>query len=1214
MSQDQDHLLLDEGPASLSGLTEPASIPIDAGAQEVTMSGDLQKIELSDIFQTLAMSKMVGVLKLSHPLEQRMLFFEDGFVKDFGSGRNENRRLGQRLIRAGLVSPDEVRHALDLQRQNPRPLGQILVEEGVIDEGAIEDVAYYQAAEDLYSLFTWQQGAFEFYRGAPQFEGAERLERLPRFEVNGVLLEVARRSDEWDLINAQLHSVDEIFLPIEESDTGELSGDHLTVLHALDGTRSVRELPDHTVLGLFDCARTLKDLNEWNLVELARPDELLAVAEMQRLRNDTRRAVVTLRTLVDRGEKLDLVTTRELAAAMERCAEPRMAAQTLWRKSADTQDEDPDEALELAREACRLDKRSTDILQYLLDMLLARNVEGDEPRQVTADLIEALLQEGKEERALRAVEQLENLGGDPVAILSRKAKLLQKLDRIPEAVIELTRLTEFLKQDKRREELIKVYEQIMMLDSRRRDIAKALVTLRSSARARKMRVGAIITVVAGTLFAGHSLLSGTLFERDFQGVLATLREQLDRSLTDGLPQLIANARAEFGDRPELLALERDVLAQQQRQSSDVRSSREGAIRRDLGVAANHLARGDVEAAVLLYRELLLNTEFEQLVRDASNGRLSRLPQQIEILAKSLPEQVPPPAQSTDSPERRRLVLRQIDERFQDMDRAIAQGALAAAEGALLSEWLTEGQRLALLQDCRTVLRAFDAAGNVRSTYETALSQAAVEERLQPVFLAAREHEANYDFAAALEAYRTLAREYPKNNELKQTFVRRVQRYEAILTQLRAIQAATEAGAHAQAVSGLTDLAQMEPTLPVQRLVRLPLRVETTPAGATVSINGTTIGQTPVLGSYVPDGETVVSIDRDGFQPEEVRFEGGDTARVALALAKVADWSTEMAGAVERAPVCDGRGRAYVVDRAGTVAAIDLASGVVAWKFPTGDPNGLLPSPALCGDQIAVASFDGRLRWFDARTGRLAHQVENLPCEAAPVKVGSTLLVATHHGALVGFNRGGGQAWIEGFRLDLGAGVEFDIAAVNGHAVVATRDGALHCVRVRDGRVIWRSPTSSRVAAAPHTDGHLIASVCDDGALEVRTLRSGDVVWQRRGLGELALTPVVAGDRVLVASDRNLLALAARDGEPIAFQPSEPLYCSPPAVGPGGVVLVGDRSGVVRVLDGATLQVQYLLRSDSRLLAPVAADAGGRLVLAFESGKVQGYTALSQNGR
>ena len=157
------------------------------------MRGDLDQINLADIFQTLAISKMEGVLRVRNPLEQREVFFREGMVRCLVPARVEVRRLGQMLLQAGLIDTEQLRSALLTQKKVRKPLGKILVEEGVVTEEQIEAVANSQITEDLYNLFTWRHGSFEFYRGPcsdPLL--AQRLEQLPEFDVNGVLLEVAR--------------------------------------------------------------------------------------------------------------------------------------------------------------------------------------------------------------------------------------------------------------------------------------------------------------------------------------------------------------------------------------------------------------------------------------------------------------------------------------------------------------------------------------------------------------------------------------------------------------------------------------------------------------------------------------------------------------------------------------------------------------------------------------------------------------------------------------------------------------------------------------------------------------------------------------------------------------------------------------------------------------------------------------------------------------
>ena len=87
------------------------------------MRGDLEQINLADIFQTLALSKMEGMLRVRNPLEQREIFFREGMVRCLVPARIEVRRLGQMLIRAGLIDTEQLRAALLIQKKIRKPIG-----------------------------------------------------------------------------------------------------------------------------------------------------------------------------------------------------------------------------------------------------------------------------------------------------------------------------------------------------------------------------------------------------------------------------------------------------------------------------------------------------------------------------------------------------------------------------------------------------------------------------------------------------------------------------------------------------------------------------------------------------------------------------------------------------------------------------------------------------------------------------------------------------------------------------------------------------------------------------------------------------------------------------------------------------------------------------------------------------------------------------------
>src|SRR5688572_7165092 len=77
-NEEVDFLL--EGAAASGDPKKAGGDPTIAG-QVVTMKGDLDQIQLTDIFQTLALSKMEGLLRVRNPLEERYVHFKDGRVR-----------------------------------------------------------------------------------------------------------------------------------------------------------------------------------------------------------------------------------------------------------------------------------------------------------------------------------------------------------------------------------------------------------------------------------------------------------------------------------------------------------------------------------------------------------------------------------------------------------------------------------------------------------------------------------------------------------------------------------------------------------------------------------------------------------------------------------------------------------------------------------------------------------------------------------------------------------------------------------------------------------------------------------------------------------------------------------------------------------------------------------------------------------------------------
>ena len=101
-------------------------------------------------------------------------------------------------------------------------------------------------------------------------------------------------------------------------------------------------------------------------------------------------------------------------------------------------------------------------------------------------------------------------------------------------------------------------------------------------------------------------------------------------------------------------------------------------------------------------------------------------------------------------------------------------------------------------------------------------------------------------------------------------------------------------------------------------------------------------------------------------------------------------------------------------------------------------------------------------------------------------------------------------------------------------IISTRDGRVHCLGP-DGKVEWSFKTTGRpFAGAAVADG--VAYVPGgDGVLYALRVATGEMIWQYKAGEELVTTPVMAGDKVLVASQSETLFSVERETGQWAWQ-------------------------------------------------------------------------------
>jgi hypothetical protein len=178
--------------------------------------------------------------------------------------------IGARLVRMGKISADDLQRALALQHSGDnRRLGDILVAAGAIARRELDRQLKAQVEEAIFELLGWSEGYFRFEDGAPCEGVVEAPVRIP---TEGLLMEAARRSDEWSRIEAKVPHLRVVpRLPPADAAAGErldLTPFEWEVLAAVDGERDLHALAAALGRSEFDVARTVYTLTSAGVIVL----------------------------------------------------------------------------------------------------------------------------------------------------------------------------------------------------------------------------------------------------------------------------------------------------------------------------------------------------------------------------------------------------------------------------------------------------------------------------------------------------------------------------------------------------------------------------------------------------------------------------------------------------------------------------------------------------------------------------------------------------------------------------------------------------------------------------------------------------------------------------------------------------------------------------------------------------------------------------------
>lgn len=174
----------------------------------MALKGTLKDFGIADILQLIGQQQKTGTLHLKSKDQEVDIGFKDGnIVKAESSTRKKKDLIGAMLVRAELITEQQLESALDTQKRSLKRLGDVLVSGRMLTAERFRAMVQLQATETLYHLFTWKNGTYEFEQGDVEFDP----ESLAPLRAESVLMEGFRMVDEWPVIKKTITRYDMTF-------------------------------------------------------------------------------------------------------------------------------------------------------------------------------------------------------------------------------------------------------------------------------------------------------------------------------------------------------------------------------------------------------------------------------------------------------------------------------------------------------------------------------------------------------------------------------------------------------------------------------------------------------------------------------------------------------------------------------------------------------------------------------------------------------------------------------------------------------------------------------------------------------------------------------------------------------------------------------------------------------------------------------------------
>ncbi len=238
----------------------------------MAIQSSIEELGLFDLFQVLHMNGKTGRLIITDVDGSReaIILFEGGSVCMASIHDRSPRSIVDLLEEWGVADSGSI---AEIEKALPKHknLIECLEALGISSSNHLENFFGSRIREAVYDIFKWEKGDCRFI----DEDLDERKEVIVRLNTENLILEGARRIDEWSNIKNKVPSRHSVFMLCQGNEEGQalnLKPREWEILSLIDGQRSVNEINDKVGEELFTASKLIYGLVVMGVIDLVTDD------------------------------------------------------------------------------------------------------------------------------------------------------------------------------------------------------------------------------------------------------------------------------------------------------------------------------------------------------------------------------------------------------------------------------------------------------------------------------------------------------------------------------------------------------------------------------------------------------------------------------------------------------------------------------------------------------------------------------------------------------------------------------------------------------------------------------------------------------------------------------------------------------------------------------------------------------------------------------